>query len=294
MLMLNNNLKIFITVAELASVTEAAKKLYVSQPAISQCLKKLENELGVKLFVRNKRSKLALTRVGKEILGLAYQMTDLENKIYQTAYAENHMLEGSIRIASVPLGLAIIMAKVLRHFKESFPLVKVELIEGSPLEVKKMVQNFQVDLGISTSPYLNLEHKLLLKDRMVSINRTTAKSIDLNKRIENLIISRIAHDSICEQLGSRGLSLVNSVIVEQASTQINMLAGGNEDGIISELMLSTIPNKLVRGTVIPKIETEISLIAPNFNELTAAAREMVLMINDTVGQPFAENDEWIT
>lgn len=85
MIMLNNNLRIFIVAAETQSLTEAAKKLYVSQPAISQAIKKLEEELNVKLFIRNKRSKLLLTGVGKEILSLAYKMADLENKLYQTA-----------------------------------------------------------------------------------------------------------------------------------------------------------------------------------------------------------------
>ena len=51
MIMLNNNLRIFITAAELESLTDAAKKLYVSQPAISQAIRKLEEELNVKLFI---------------------------------------------------------------------------------------------------------------------------------------------------------------------------------------------------------------------------------------------------
>ena len=61
MIMLNNSLRVFITAAELQSLTETAKKLYVSQPAISHAIKKLEEELGVRLFIRNKRSTLTLT-----------------------------------------------------------------------------------------------------------------------------------------------------------------------------------------------------------------------------------------
>ena len=105
MIMLNNNLRIFITAAELESLTDAAKKLYVSQPAISQAIRKLEEELDVKLFIRNKRSSLKLTDAGRDILALAYKMADLENKLYQRAYEENHLMGGMIRIASVPLGV---------------------------------------------------------------------------------------------------------------------------------------------------------------------------------------------
>ena len=176
MIMLNNNLRIFITAAELESLTDAAKKLYVSQPAISQAIRKLEEELNVKLFIRNKRSSLKLTDAGRDILALAYKMADLENKLYQRAYEENHLMGGMIRIASVPLGVSLIMSHVLPIFKKQFPEVQVELLEGSPFEVKNMVLNFQADIGITTSPYLGLSHKLLMIDHMVSISRDNRNS----------------------------------------------------------------------------------------------------------------------
>ena len=150
MIMLNNNLRIFITAAETGNLTETAKKLYISQPAISQAIKKLEEELNVTLFIRNKRSSLKLTDTGKEILLLAHQMADLENRLYQTAYNESHLMGGIVRIATVPLGASLVQAHVLPKFKKQFPEVSVELLEGNPSEVKDMVLNYQVDLGITT------------------------------------------------------------------------------------------------------------------------------------------------
>ena len=283
MLLLNNNLHIFLTVAELQSLTEAAKKLYVSQPAISQAIRKLEEELGVRLFIRNKRSRLKLTDVGKEILSLAYQMADLENRVYQAAYEENHMMAGSVRIATVPLGVSILLSRVLPEFKKQFPQVHVELLEGNPLEVKNMVQNFQVDFGISTSPYLDLEHRFLMKDKMVSIHQNDAVRINLKKDLSDLILCRVAYESIMEQLTGQNVDLSHALIVEAASTQINLISDGNGSGVISELMLSTIPNELVRGTVNPAMEMEISLITHCFGDLSTAAREMAKMIIERSG-----------
>ena len=278
MIMLNNNLRIFITAAELQSLTETAKKLYVSQPAISHAIKKLEEELGVRLFIRNKRSTLTLTEAGKDILALAYQMADLENRLYQRAYAENHLMGGVLRIATVPLGASLVMARVLPIFKKQFPAVKVEMLEGTPLEVKNMVLNYQADLGISTSPYMGLEHKLLMMDRMISIGRDEAIMVDLKEDNKNLVLCRVAYNSILEQLAGQEIDLSHSTIMEAASTQINMIEEGNGIGVISELMLSTIPNQLVRGSVVPKMEIEISLLAHSFSELGAAAKEMADMI----------------
>ncbi len=279
MIMLNNNLRIFITAAELESLTEAAKKLFISQPAVSQAIKKLEEEFHVKLFIRNKRSKLILTDVGKDILALAYQMADLENRLYQRAYEVNHLLGGTVRIASVPLGISLILSHVLPIFQTHFPDVEVELLEGNPLEVKNMVLNYMADLGISTSPYRGMEHRLLMMDRMVSINKNDAVTIDLRKPVSNLILCRVAHDSIEEQLAGQGIDLSHSMVVQAASTQINLIEEENGVGIISELMLSTIPNQLVQGIVIPKMDQiEISLIAQDFNELPTAAKEISKMI----------------
>lgn len=278
MIMLNNNLRTFITVAELESLTEAAKKLYVSQPAISQAIRKLEEELNVKLFIRNKRSSLKLTNAGKDILALAYRMADLENRLYQRAYEENHLMGGMIRIASVPLGVSLILSHVLPIFKKQFPDVQVELMEGTPFEVKTMVLNFQADIGITTSPYLGLSHKLLMIDHMVSISRDKAVKINLGKKYNDLILCRVAKDSCLEQLAGQNIDLSHSQVVEAASTQINMIENNNGKGVISELMLSTIPNELVRGPVLPKMEIEISLIAHDFEELPAAAKEISDMI----------------
>lgn len=278
MIMLNNNLHIFITAAETGSLTEAAKKLYVSQPAISQAIKKLEEELNVKLFIRNKRSNLVLTDAGREILTLANQMYDLENRLYQTAFNENHLMGGIVRIASVPLGTSLLLSRVLPIFRSQFPDVKVELFESDPLSVKNMVLNYQADIGISTSPYLGLEHRLLMMDRMVSIDRDRPVKLDLTKDCSDLVFCRVAYESITEQLKGMDIDLTRSLVVEAASTQINMVAGGNGTGIISELMLSSIPNELVIGSVKPEMEMKISLITHDFGELSAAAECVTEMI----------------
>lgn len=278
MIMLNNNLHIFIIAAETGSLTETAKKLYISQPAVSQAIKKLEEELNVKLFIRSKRSSLILTDVGRETLTLANQMYELENRLYQRAYEENQMMKGIVRIAAVPLATSLILSRVMPVFQKQFPDVRIELFESDPLSVKNMVLDYKADIGISTSPYLGLEHKVLMKDRMVSIDRDHSRTVDLTEAVPDLILCRVAHDSIAEQLKGRSIDLSHSLIVEAASTQLNLIANGNGTGVISELMLSSIPNSLVIGKVKPEINMEISLIAHDFSQLSVAAREMTEMI----------------
>lgn len=84
----------------------------------------------------------------------------------------------------------------------------------------------------------------------------------------------MAYNSILEQLAGQEVDLSHSTAMEAASAQINLVEEGNGTG----LMLSTIPNQLVRGPVIPKMEIEIGLITHSFSELGAAAKEMADMI----------------
>ena len=206
-------------------------------------------------------------------------MADLENKLYQRAYEENHMLGGTVKIASVPLGISLILSHVLPVFRRHFPDVHVELLEGSPLEVKNMIFSFQADFGITTSPYMNMEHRLLMMDRMVSISKNEAAEVNLKNPVPDLILCRVALGSIEEQLAGQDIDLSHAQIVQAASTQINLIEEGNGVGVISELMLSTIPNQLVRGCVVPKMDAiEISLVTQHFNELSTAAKEMSEMI----------------
>ena len=113
---------------------------------------------------------------------------------------------------------------------------------------------------------------------MISISRDSAAKIDLTKKHPELILCRVAKNSIEEQLAGQNIDLSHCVVVDAASTQINMIENGNGVGVISELMLSTIPNGLVRGEVRPKMEIEISLVANDFDEIPPAAKEMSEMI----------------
>ncbi len=114
-------------------------------------------------------------------------------------------------------------------------------------------------------------------DQIAALRRFGSK-----KDTSDLVLCRVAHDSLTEQLTGQNIDFSHSLVVEAASTQINMIEEGNGRGIISELMLSTIPNELVRGTVSPKMEMEISLITHDFGELSTPAKEMSEMILERV------------
>ena len=285
MIMLNHNLRIFIQVAEKGSITETAKSLYISQPAVSKAIKILENELNLKLFHRDKRKGLILTDIGHEILILARQMEETENKMYQAAFRSNNFIGGKVKIASMPILTSVILSEVLYRFHKLYPYVSIELVEKSSLDIRKAIEEHQVDFGILSGPFDSLDHQLLFCDRMVAVGTShllTEDTLDLNIEPERFIFCRAGHETAMEMLKARNIKISESFIVQQAETVIHLAEKDNGIGVISEFTVNNTPNHLRKILIKPAIEIPIGLAANDLHDLTPAALQLKHMINDYI------------
>lgn len=283
MIMMNNNLRVFIRVAERGSFTQTANELYISQPAVSRAIKALEDELKVKLFFRDKRNGLILTDAGEKILLLARQMADNENRIYQTAFRENNFLGGKVRVASMPILTSVILSKVIFRFRQKYPYVTLELMEGSSSEIRKAVEEHKVDFGFTSSPFGNLDRRVMFTDRMVAVSREqndNQKPIDLTVDTEKYILCRAGYETVIEELNAQRVKLEHCFIVQQAETVINLVKEGNGTGILSELVLNATPNELFRQSVTPPVQMDIGIIANDLSDLTPVALTLMQMVEE--------------
>ena len=285
MIMLNHNLRIFIRVAEKGSVTETAHALYVSQPAVSKAIKTLEGELNLKLFYRDRRKGLILTDAGHKILVLARQMEEIENRMYQTAFRSKNFFGGKVKIASMPILTSVILSEVLYRFHKAYPDVSIELIEGSSMDIRKAIEEYQVDFGIFSAPFDVLDHQLLFTDRMIAVGtaeKISAPVLDLNSRSERFIFCQAGHETAMELLRAKDVNISQSFIVQQAESVIHLAEKGNGIGVISEFTVNNTPNRLSRCAIEPTIEIPIGLAANDLNDLTPVAQELKRMITDYV------------
>lgn len=288
MIMLNNNLRIFIIVAEKESITVAANDLYISQPAVSKAIKNLEDELHLKLFYRNKRSGLQLTDVGATILSLARQMADTENRIYQAAFRANNFLGGRVRIASMPIITSSILSKVFCEFKKRYPFVTIDLIEGSSQEIRKAVEEYQVDFALTASPFGTLQSEILFRDKIVAAsNHCLLEKVNLHETPGKYIFCRAGHETVMEELRAQKVNLGESLIVQESETAIRMAEHDNGIAIISEFVLSVTPHKLTVLPIEPTIEIEVGLVANSLSDLTPVASELRRMIKEEIQSSFA-------
>ncbi|MBO1307315.1 LysR family transcriptional regulator [Enterococcus sp. 669A] len=280
MVMNLHSLEIFIEVAERGSFTEAARNLYVTQPAISKAIKNIEVELSVKLFQRDKRNGLILTDVGAKILVLARQMLDIDNKIYQAAFKENNFLGGRVRIGSIFITTTVILSKAIAMFQEKYPFVKIELYEGTAREVNKMVMDHAVDFAISISPFNKMEYEVLVEDEMVAIsNREIDGLVNIISDDRKFVFGQAGAETAIDTLGKEyEIPFEKWFQVARGETVLSMAQSGVGIGIISQFVLDSIPNQLYRAAVYPQVKMEYGIITNSFAELTPVAKEFVRII----------------
>ena len=171
--------------------TLTANELYISQPAVSRAIRALEEELEIKLFYRDKRSGLILTDTGEKILLLTRQMADLENRMYQIAFQDRNFQGGKVQISSIPMLTSVILSKVIFRFRQEYPLVAVELREGSSAEIRKAVQEHRADFGFASSPFEDMDYLVLSTDQMVSVSRNQRDSqmpVSLDQNINQFVL----------------------------------------------------------------------------------------------------------
>lgn len=283
--MLNRNLELFIKVAEYGSITKVAKAFYITQPAVSNAISKLENELGIKLFFRDKRNGLMLTDVGKQILTYAKQMEDIDNRIYQSAYKEKNLLGGRVRIAVLTSLVSTILSKALKEYRMLYPEIDIEIKEGTPNDIFTMIEDHSADFAVSCSPFGKFQSITLVHDCIMAIfpqNSKEKNTVTLSNPPDTLIINKPAYETILDHITQRDSVKFDKVIlVQNAETAINMVADEIGVGIISEYTLNTLVPNYPKYSVTPKISFDIGLFANDLKDLTPAASEFIRIIQKT-------------
>ena len=150
---INLNLyKIFYEVAKNGSASVTAKKLYISQPAISKSIKALEQELHQKLFYRTKNG-MFLTKKGEEL----YKCIDEAFRII--AYGkkqitiEENFRKGILRIGAPSHIVSFLLMERIYQFHQKHPNIEMTIVCRSTDELLKMLRNHDVDLVIDILSY---------------------------------------------------------------------------------------------------------------------------------------------
>lgn len=144
-------LEYFVTVSELKNFTTAAKRLHISQPAISKSIHKLEEELGFLLLDRTQK-RISLTEEGIVFLTLAQDILARILNAQNTMMAYKNLTRGTFRIAVPPLLGAYVFPHLFAAFKHKYASLEMLVMEDGSSAAIAMVQEEKVHVGLVILP----------------------------------------------------------------------------------------------------------------------------------------------
>src|SRR5215472_1819049 len=166
----NFRLKVFRAVAEHLNFRKAAEHLFLTQPAVTQQIKALEDELGVRLFDRAAGG-VSLTPQGLKLLAHAQNIAAIVGQAEQELRAGEGQLSGELALGVSTTIAQYILPRLLGAFLDEHPHVQFSLHSGNTSEIVELVLQDKVGIGLieGPSPHREVRTQPFMKDELVLI-----------------------------------------------------------------------------------------------------------------------------
>ncbi len=144
-------LRVFTEVAIQQSISNAAKALHISQPAVTQHIHLLEEKFNIALFTRSRHG-VTLTEAGFILLEHARQIETLEERVFEKLCQPHQPLHGRLRLGTSNTITQYYLPKVLAAFKKNHPGVTIEILGGNSSSTIGALLDQRIDLGLIEGP----------------------------------------------------------------------------------------------------------------------------------------------
>ena len=229
-------LEAFLNIAELGSFRQAAARLNLSQTALSHRMKKLEDDLGLRLLVRTTRQ-VSLTPAGLEFLPKAQRILDELSLSFEGLRAQGRGHQERIAIGCLPTIAVSYLPRVLGEFSDLYPRVSVKVFDNSALEIAELVQSDAVAFAITlmATTAWDVEAKPLFREPFVLLCPAAhpfAQAAAVSwSQLEDTPLVRISRQAgnrglIDAALGSRHEALDWRYEVQHVATAVGMVLAG--------------------------------------------------------------------
>ncbi|MCC0630539.1 MULTISPECIES: LysR family transcriptional regulator [unclassified Clostridioides] len=161
-------LKYFLTVAEEQNITQAAKKLHITQPTLSRQIREFEESLHIDLFIRQNK-KLYLTEPGMFLKKRAEEILELNEKTEQEfANYQNAILKGQISIGCVEANSSRFLSQMLEEMIADHPQVTFNIFSGTSNDIVEKLDKGLLDVALLIEPApVDKYNKLVLPDKEI-------------------------------------------------------------------------------------------------------------------------------
>lgn len=285
-----------IAVHKAKSISLAAERTHISQPALSSAISKLEDELGVVLLKRT-NSGAHLTEIGEQIIIKAQEVLNLVDEIKSMAHGDSIELIGNISIAVDPSINITIMHDILTTFKHNHPRVNALLKVGESNNILRDVESGKADFGIimKTDAFCSakvINHKELFADELVIISgnnceltkgytaMSLAKALALPILLYNTeYITNCGVSSMLQKYGDINISYR----VDNLETMEKILSKGKTIAFVPQFMaVEYVKSNTIKKITIndARLDVSIILIWLNRHHLSTVEKEFIKVIKD--------------
>ncbi|AOW19919.1 LysR substrate-binding domain-containing protein [Urechidicola croceus] len=147
-------LKYVLAVAEYQNFTVASEHCFVTQPTLSMQIQKLEDELDIQIFNRNKKP-IQLTEIGLKIVEQAKTIVDESNRISDIVHQQKGFIGGEFKIGIIPTVMPTLLPMFLKVFIKKFPKVNLIIEELTTEDIIKKLSDGHIDAAIAATPLEN-------------------------------------------------------------------------------------------------------------------------------------------
>lgn len=278
-----NSLKIFLEVANSKSFLDASNKLFISQPAISKSMSKLEEDLGIQLFYRANKG-ITLTPSGETLYRYLQKTKDLLLSCERALISLNDIEEGKIVIGVQSHIVRNYLMDKIASFRTNHPKMIIELVDMSTNVLIERLEERKVDFVVDSSPIDTVYNNVKIEP-ICSLNTCFVKSVynthnirDFQSLIKENLILPASRSSLrknlhkcCEESGvvlNPILEFETEELIIEA-TRRNLGVGYVVESAIQYLIDSNILERIKLKEELPKME--INLVYIN-SYLTKAAK----------------------
>lgn len=287
-------LEAFLSIAERGSFHRAAANLNLSQTALSHRMRKLEDDLGVKLLVRTTRH-VALTPAGLDLLPKARRILDEAVRSFEDLRRQGRAQQERLAIGCLPTISIRYIPRVLSEFTKMYPSLDVQVFDNSAGEIADHVQSGRAEFGITIVSVnrWDLEVTELLKEPFVLVcpaeHRFAAEKAITWADLEGQPLVRVSPQTgnrvlIDDALGPRRETLAWRFEVQHLSTAVSLVASGIGLAVVPRLAVEASGRTGIATVPLrnPSVTRSLGVVVKRGLPLSPAAEDLLKLISRTL------------